>query len=89
MSTNKVKQKGFVDKNGECIAEIVALAENGQLRIYVAWENESAAENSFFKFFKSEKLYKEISEEAIKETMKRGFNISRSPEGRKIFKALF
>ncbi|MFV9552056.1 hypothetical protein [Algibacter sp. PT7-4] len=89
MNSQKIKSKQFFTHQGKSIAAIVVLPENNQLRLYVAWENEPAAESGFMGFFKSTKLVDDITPELIAETMGYGKDIGHLPEAKKIFKALF
>lgn len=89
MNSKKIKSKEFFTHRGESIAAIVVLPENNKLRLYVAWENQPAAEAGFMGFFKSEKLVDDITPELIAETMAYGRDIGHLPECKKIFKALF
>ena len=89
MNSLKIKNKELQTTNGECIAQIVALPENNQFRLYVAWENEAAAIDGFMAFYKSRGLYRDINPAAIEETKNYGFDIGHTPECTRIFKHLF
>lgn len=89
MNSKKIKSKEFLTIDGKSVAQIVALPENNKLRLYVAWENESAAEDGFMGFFKSRDLVDAITPEAIEKTKGYGIDIAHLPECKKIFKALF
>lgn len=88
MRSIKVKSKEFFTKDGKSIAQVVAIPENNKFRLYVAWENEPAANDGFMGFFKSRTLYDSITESNIKETMGYGFDIANTPECKKVFKAI-
>jgi hypothetical protein len=89
MDSIQTKAKSFVNVNGQCIAQIMAVAEPGGFRIYVAWEWEDMAKGGVFGFLKSSKLYEVVTSEAIKETANYGWDISGTSEAKKIFKNLF
>jgi len=88
MNSLKIKSKQLNTHNGESIAQVVALPENNKFRIYVAWENQAAAEDGFMGFYKSRDLHEKVSETTIDITMKYGIDIAHLPEAKKIFKAI-
>lgn len=90
MDSIRTNQKFFVeDEEGYCIAGITAVAEEGGLRLYVAWEWKPMAEKKIFGFFKSRKLYTAIDSEAIEETRDYGIDISSDSDVKKIFSYWF
>lgn len=89
MNSKKIKSKQLFTHRGESIAAIVVLPEDNKMRVYVAWENQAAAEEGFMGFFKSEKTVTDITPEVVAETMSYGRDIGHLPECKKIFKALF
>lgn len=90
MDSIKTKAKSYVTTDdNKCITQIMAVAEKGGFRIYVAWEWEEMANKGVFGFTKSRSLYKVVTEKAIQETADYGFDIGGSGEERKIFKNLF
>jgi len=84
------KTKNYVTTNDDkCIAQIMAIAEKGGFRIYVAWEWEEQAKQGAFGFCKSRELYQEVTKEAIQETANYGWDIGCTGEEIKIFANLF
>jgi len=89
MNSKKIKSKNLRTEFGESIAQIVCLPEENKFRIYVAWENQAAAEDGFMGFYKSRVLFDDVNQHTIDQTMKYGLDISHLPECKIIFKALF
>jgi hypothetical protein len=89
MDSIQTKTKNYVDIDGKCIAQVMAVAEKNGFRIYVAWEWHDMAKQGMFGFIKSQKNYESVTEEAINETADYGFDIGGTGEEKKIFKNLF
>lgn len=82
------KNKGFVELQHRCIAAMVLLPEDDQMRIYVAWENRPAAEDHFMRFYKSPNTYNVITKEAIIEACDYGSKL-RDDVAKEVFHTLF
>lgn len=89
MNSIQSKSKAFVRSGRKCISQIVAVAEPGGFRIYVAWEWEAMASKGIFGITRSTNLYLEITPEAIEDTANIGWDFSESPEAKKLFPNLF
>ncbi len=90
MNSIKTNTKNFVKTEDiKCIAQIMAVAEKGGFRLYVAWEWEEPAKKGVFGFTKSDKLYNTFSWEDVKNVASRGWDISGTGEEKRIFANLF
>ena len=89
MDSIQIKTRNYVGLNEICIAQVVAFAEDGGFRIFVAWEWKEMASQGVFVFVKSDKLYQTVTEKAINETASYGWDISGTEEAEKIFSNLF
>lgn len=89
MNSIQTKSKSFVRRASKCIAQVVAVAEPGGFRIYVAWEWEEMAEKGVFGIVKSSSLYLDVSPESINDAANYGWDISETAEAQKIFSNLF
>jgi hypothetical protein len=90
MDSRKTKAKHYVKTaDHKCIAQVMAVAEKGGFRIYVAWEWKAMADKGVFGFIKSRSLYGMITEDAVKETADYGLDIGGSGEEKLVFKNLF
>jgi len=90
MNSVKTNTMTFVkDEKDKCIAQIMAVAEKGGFRLYVAWEWEVEAKKGIFGFTKSDKLYKTFNWEDVNHVANRGWDISGTEEVKKIFANLF
>jgi len=85
MESIKTNTTSFVKIQNKCITQIVAKAEKGKFRIYVAWEWNDPASEAFFGFFKSTELFSEVNHENILHTANYGEDIGDTVEGQKIF----
>jgi hypothetical protein len=90
MDSIKTKAKNYVEAEGDkCIGQVMAVAEPGGFRVYVAWEWKDMASKGMFGFCKSRNLYPLISWDNIITTADQGFDIGGTGEEKKIFKNLF
>ena len=90
MDIVKTNTKTFVKTpQGKCISQIMAVAEPGGFRIYVAWEWEGMAASGCFGFCKSQKLHKEVTAELINHTADYGWDIGQTGEEKAVFANLF
>lgn len=71
--------------NDKCVAQVMAVAEGGAFRIYVAWEWEDVAKKGMFGICRSEEKYPYVTKRVIEETADYGQDISGTDEARKIF----
>jgi len=85
MNSILTKTKRYINSKGKCIAQVVAVAEDKGFRIYVAWEWQDPASKGFFGIVKSNETYFEISKAAVEETASSGWDVSNTPEARRIF----
>lgn len=70
---------------GKAIAQVVAIAEDKGFRIYVAWEWKDMAQQGIFGFTKSRDTYYDVSRDSVEEAASYGWDISGTPEAKKIF----
>jgi len=89
MNSIQTKAKAFVHSGPKCIAQIAAVAEPGGFRIYVAWEWENMAKAGIYGITKSNDLYLTVTPEAINETADFGWDISETPEAKRVMSNLF
>jgi len=90
MNTQHTKKKDYVlTESGHAISQVVAVAEEGKFRIYVAWEWENQAQQGNYGFIKSRYLYPTFGEREIMETARLGIDVGGTAAVKKIFKNLF
>lgn len=89
MNSIQTKSKSFVMVGVKCIAQVVAVAESGGFRIYVAWEWEDMAKKGMYGITKSNILHAAVDTENIHHTANYGWDISETAEAKKIFSNLF
>lgn len=91
MDSLRTNTKKFVQtEDKKCICQVVAIAEDGGLRLYVAWEWKDMANKGVFGFIKSRELHQTITPEIINRTADYGLDIGYDEEQVvKIFHNLF
>lgn len=92
MNSIQTKTKNYVTiRNEKCVSQVVGIADHAGygFRIYVAWEWKKPANNGVFGFVKSDDIYAAITMQAIEETCDTGWDISGTPEAKRIFKNMF
>lgn len=89
MDSVQTKSKQYTVINDMCIAQIVAIPEEGGFRIYVAWEWEAMAKKGIFGFIKSRTTFEVVTEKAIIQTAERGNDIGGTGEEKRVFALLF
>ena len=78
----------FIIDNDRAIAGVIAVPENNQVRIYVAWDwTPQVRDNNIVSFYKSSKLFQSISKENILETCRYGQELTQK-EALKYFKSI-
>ncbi len=89
MDSIQTKSKQYTLLKGMCIAQIVAIPENGGFRLYVAWEWEAMAKKGIFAFIKSRTTFEMVTEQAIIQTAEYGSDIGGTGEEKRVFALLF